>query len=443
MSAIKAKTIARIELPQKLIPIFTGNARYRGAFGGRGSGKTRSFAKMAAVKAFQLSSQGEEGLILCAREFMNSLEESSFAELKAAILSEPWLERHFEIGERFIRTKDRRVSFGFAGLHHNIHSIKSKARVRLLWVDEAEHVSEAAWMTTIPTIREDDSEIWVTWNPERPSSATHKRFRINAPNDAKITELNWRDNPWFPDVLNRERCADLANRPEYYAHIWEGDFLTAVEGAYYAKALQNARAENRISRVKADPLMAKRAFWDIGGSGAKADATAIWIAQFIGREIRILDYYEAQGQPLATHIAWLRKNDYENALMTLPHDGSTHDRVHDVSFESALREAGFEVQIIANQGAGAARLRIEAARRLFPLMWFDEEKTQGGLEALRWYHEKRDENRSIGLGPVHDWSSHAADAFGLMCIAYEQPSQTTHQSRYHHKTHHSASWMAG
>lgn len=443
MSAINAKTIARIELPQKLIPIFTGDARYRGAFGGRGSGKTRSFAKMAAVKAFQLSNQGEEGLILCAREYMNSLEESSFAELKAAILSEPWLERHFDIGERFIRTKDRRITFGFSGLHHNIHSIKSKARVRLLWVDEAEHVSEAAWMTTIPTIREDDSEIWLTWNPERPSSATHKRFRQNAPSDAKITELNWRDNPWFPDVLNRERCSDLANRPDYYAHIWEGDFLTTVEGAYYAKPLQNAKTEHRIGRVKADPLMAKRAFWDIGGSGAKADATAIWIAQFIGREIRILDYYEAQGQPLATHIDWLRKNEYENALMILPHDGSTHDRVHDVSFESALREAGFDCQIIANQGAGAARLRIEAARRLFPIMWFDEEKTQAGLEALRWYHEKRDENRNIGLGPVHDWSSHAADAFGLMCIAYEQPSQKTRPSRYHHKTHHTASWMAG
>jgi phage terminase large subunit len=167
--------------------------------------------------------------------------------------------------------------------------------------------------------------------------------------------------------------------------------------------------------------MATRAFFDIGGTGAKADAVAIWIAQFVGREIRVLDYYEAVGQPLATHVAWLRERGYAKANIWLPHDGSTQDKVFDVSYESALQDAGFTVEVVPNQGKGAAAARIEAARRLFPSCWFNEATTQAGIDALGWYHEKRDEARNVGLGPEHDWASHGADAFGLMCVVYETP----------------------
>ena len=165
--------------------------------------------------------------------------------------------------------------------------------------------------------------------------------------------------------------------------------------------------------------MTYRAVWDIGGTGAKADACAIWVVQYVGREIRLLNYYEAQGQPLAAHVSWLRDNGYEKAKCILPHDGATNDRVHDVSYESALRAAGFEVQVVANQGTGAAMKRVEAARRLFPSMWFNEGKTSAGLDAVGWYHEKRDDERGIGLGPNHDWASHGADSFGLMAVVFE------------------------
>lgn len=414
---------ATIDLPPKLVPVFAGSARYRGAYGGRGSAKTRSFAKMTAVVGYQFGASGVEGQILCAREYMNSLDESSLEEIKAAIASEPFLAAYYEVGEKFIRSKDGRIKYTFAGLRHNLDSIKSKARILLCWVDEAEPVSETAWQKLIPTIREEDSEIWVTWNPERKNSPTHKRFRETPPKNAKIVELNFRDNPWFPDVLEQERLNDQRDRPDSYAHIWEGDFVTNVEGAYYAASLNAAKADGRIGRVAADPLMAKRAIWDIGGTGAKADACAIWIVQYVGRELRFLDYYEAQGQPLATHVEWMRQNGYGSALCILPHDGATNDRVHDVSYESALRAAGFDVQVIANQGTGAAMKRVEAARRLFPAMWFDE-KCQAGLDAIGWYHEKRDPERNIGLGPNHDWSSHGADAFGLAAVAYELPNKT-------------------
>lgn len=414
----------RLELPPKLIPVFTGPARYRGAYGGRGSAKTRSFAKMTAVQGLRFAAAGQDGSIVCGREFMNSLDESSLAEVKAAIASEPWLAAGYDVGEKYIRTKDRRISFDFVGLRHNLDSIKSRARIRLLWVDEAEPVSEVAWTKAIPTVREEDAEIWVTWNPERKKSPTHLRFRHDPPGESKIVELNWRDNPWFPTFLDKTRLEDKQKRPDQYDHIWEGDYVTVVEGAYFAAQLTEAKAQGRIGNVSRDPLMTIRAVWDIGGTGAKADACAIWICQFVGREIRILDYYEAVGQPLSVHVQWLRDRGWGKALCILPHDGSTHDKVYDVSYESALTEAGFEVKVIPNQGRGAAKLRIEAGRRLFPSIWFNASTTEAGRDALGWYHEKKsDDARAIGLGPEHDWSSHGADAFGLMCVAYEEPNK--------------------
>lgn len=414
-------SVATVEMPAKLAPIFSGEADVRGAHGGRGSAKTRSFAKMSAVRAHVWAMAGREGIVLCGRQFMNSLADSSLEEVKAAVRETDWLAPHFDIGEKYVRTACGRVSYSFAGLDRNIDSIKSKSRILLCWVDEAEPVTEEAWQKLIPTLREEDSELWVTWNPESKRSATHKRFRESDDPRYKVVEINWRDNPWFPDVLERQRKRDFDERPDSYAHIWEGDFVQQHEGAYYAKGLALARQQGRVCRLAADPLMSIRAVWDIGGTGAKADATAIWIVQYVGKEIRFLDYYEAVGQPLATHVHWLRNNGYEQALCILPHDGAAHDKVFQTTYEGALRQAGFAVEVIPNQGAGAAMQRVEAARRLLPQMWFDADKCAGGIDAIGWYHEKRDEKRELGLGPNHDWSSHGADAFGLAAVSYREP----------------------
>jgi phage terminase large subunit len=415
---------AQIELPPKLIPVFSGQADVRGSYGGRGSGKTRTFAKMSAVRAHIWDQAGRSGQILCGRQFMNSLADSSLEEVKAAIRSEPWLEPHFDIGEKYIRTASGNVWYTFTGLDRNIDSVKSKARILLGWVDEAEPVLDSAWSVLIPTLREEDSELWVTWNPKNKRAAVEARFRNANDPLIKVAELNYRDNPWFPAKLERDRQRDFRDRPEQYRHVWEGDFLTVHEGAYYAKALQEMEHQGRLGFVARDPLMALRAFWDIGGTGAKADACAIWIAQFVGSEIRVLDHYEAQGQPLGAHVHWLRENGYENAECYLPHDGATNDKVHDVSYESALRQAGFPVRVIPNQGTGAAMKRIEETRRRFPQIRMNKDTTTGGREALGAYHEKRDQERGIGLGPEHDWASHSSDAFGLMCVAYEEPTSS-------------------
>jgi len=412
-------TTAQIKIPAKLVSVFEGEADVRGAHGGRGSAKTRTFAKMTAVRAHMWDMAGREGIILCGRQFMNSLADSSLEEIKAAIRDEPWLEAHFDIGDTYVRTKSGRISYSFIGLARNLNSIKSKARILLAWIDEAEPVTEEAWVKLIPTLREEDSELWITWNPERKKSATNKRWRHANDNDprVKIVEMNWRDNPWFPEILNRVRLKDMRERPDQYPHIWEGEYLTVVEGAYYALQLIASRAAGRMQLISADPLMTLYAVWDIGGTGAKADATAIWIVQYVGQSIWLLDYYEAVGQPLAAHVEWLREKGYEKVRCILPHDGANHEKVVQTTYEGALREAGFHTVVIPNQGAGAAMRRIQAARRLFPQMYFDEECCAAGIEAISFYHEKRDEERGVGLGPNHDWSSHGADAFGLVAVA--------------------------
>ncbi|ARB76495.1 PBSX family phage terminase large subunit [Pasteurella multocida] len=224
----------QIEIPPKLIPVFSGNYRYRGSYGGRGSAKTRTFAKMTAVIAYKRAMAGDSGVILCGREFMNSLEDSSLEEVKQAIRAESFLNDFFEIGEKYIRTKCGRVSYIFSGLRHNLDSIKSKARILLAWVDEAESVSEMAWSKLIPTVREHNSEIWLTWNPEKRDSATDKRFRQFPPENSAIVEMNYTDNPWFPDVLEQERLNDKKRLDDAtYRWIWEGAYLEASEAQIF------------------------------------------------------------------------------------------------------------------------------------------------------------------------------------------------------------------
>lgn len=414
---------AKIQIPDKLVPVFEGEADTRGAHGGRGSAKSRTFAKMTAVRAHIWDMQGREGIILCARQFMNSLADSSMEEIKAAIRSEPWLAAHFDIGETYIRTKSGRIKYTFGGLDRNLDSIKSTSRILLAWVEEAENVTEPAWVKLIPTLREEDSELWITWNPERETSATNKRFRNSTDERTKIAEINYRDNPWFPAILERQRQKDKRERPHLYGHIWDGEYLGAVEGAYYGEALALAKDEGRIGFVPEDPHLIVRLFTDIGGTGAKADNFVFWAAQFVGLEIRWTNHYEVQGQPIAAHLNWMRSQGYtaDRCKIWLPHDGETNDRVFDVSYRSAFEDAGYEVEVVPNQGKGAASARIEEGRKLFPRMRFDEVKTDAGRKALGWYHEKKDDKRGIGLGPNHDWASHSADAFGTGCVVYEEP----------------------
>lgn len=420
--------IPNIQTPRVFTPLLEPS-RYKGAHGGRGSGKSHFFADLMIEHSLL-----EKGLrSVCVREVQKSLNESAKLLLEDKIKQYP-ANCGFKVFHDRIQTPGDGIIV-FKGMSdYNAESVKSLEGFKRCWVEEAQSLSQRSLTLLRPTIREEGSEIWASWNPRRKTDAIDKLLRGTVvPPNSIIVEANWRDNPFFPNTLEHDRAYDEKNLPDEYDHVWEGGYATINSGAYFASALTRCKAEGRIGRVGADPLMTTYAIWDIGGTGAKADAVAIWIVQFIGREVRVLNYHEAVGQELSFHISWLRKSGYENAHCVLPHDGKQNDKVFSVSYESSLQQAEFKVDVVPNQGQGAAMLRVEAVRRLFPSIWFNDKPTEAGRDALGWYHEKKDETRNIGLGPSHDWSSHGADAFGLMAVFYEtrgRPKQKTNHRRY-------------
>jgi len=426
-----------IETARVFVPLLAP-ARYKGAYGGRGSGKSHFFGELLIE-----DSMANRGLrSVCIREVQKTLKESSKRLIEDKLQALKITEADgFKVFNEVIQTPGDGI-ITFQGMQdHNAESIKSLEGYGRAWVEEAQTLSATSLGLLRPTIRAQDSEMWFSWNPRRKNDAVNAMLRgAVLPTGAVVVKANWRDNPRFPAVLEQERLDCLNQKPEQYDHIWEGGYATVLEGAYYAKSLAEARAQGRIGFVAPDPLMTLRLFADIGGTGAKADAFAIWVAQFVGAEIRVLDYYETVGQPLSAHLIWCRNKGYtaDKAKWWLPHDGDTQDKVYDVSYASALKQAGYKVTVIPNQGKGAAKARIEAGRRLFPSMRFNESTTEGGRDALGWYHEKKDEARDIGLGPEHDWASHGGDSFGLMCVAHEIPHQKKPREAPTPPTH----WMA-
>lgn len=363
-------------------------------------------------------------LALCVRETQRSLAQSSKRLLETKI-AQLGVGREFRIWNDRIETPGDGVMV-FQGMQdHTAESVKSFEGFKRAWIEEAQAFSQRSLTLLRPTIRATGSEIWASWNPRRKTDAVDQFFRHEPVPGAIVVRSNWQDNPWFPKELDAERRLDLDRFPDRYPHIWEGEYAKALEGAYFAKELAQAKADKRICKVAADPLLPIRAYWDIGGAGATADAMAIWVVQFVDREIRVLDYIEGVGQVLAYYVNELRNRKWGGAKCFLPHDGVNANNITGKRYEDHLRDAGFDVTVIKNQGQGAAMMRIEAARRLFPRIWFNEEPTEPGREALGFYHERRDETRGHGMGPEHDWSSHAADAFGLMCVGYEEPKKLT------------------
>ena len=293
---------------------------------------------------------------------------------------------------------------------------------RIAWIEEAQTLSERSLTLLRPTIRVEGSQIWANWNPRRKKDAIDEFLRQQKLENSVVVKANWRDNPWFPPVLEEERQTDLRLYPERYDHIWEGEYAKAFEGAYFAQGLQLARQQGRISHVAADPVLPTRAYLDIGGAGAKSDATAIWIVQFSGREIRVLDYIEGIGQPIGYYVYELRRRGWKEAIICTPHDGVATNNVTGKRYVDHWSDAGFECAApLKNTGAGAAAMRIEAVRRILPRCWFNESTTEVGRDALGYYHERKDDIRNVGLGPDHDWSSHCAESFGYMAIDYEEP----------------------
>lgn len=198
-----------------------GAVQYRNMHGGRGSGKSFSAALMASVWGY-----AEPLRILCTREFQASIKESFHAELKAAIAAHPFLEAHYDVGVDYLRGANG-TEFIFRGLRHSVNTIKSLAKIDLTIVEEAEDAPEASWLALEATVfRQPKSELWALWNPRLDGSPVDMRFRKHPPDNAVTVEMNWNDNPFFPDGLDKLRRREQSRLdPATYAHVWDGAYL--------------------------------------------------------------------------------------------------------------------------------------------------------------------------------------------------------------------------
>ena len=223
-------SIKRVEIAPKIIPVFApqrGDVRYRVLYGGRGSGKSFSVAKIVA-----LWGAVERLRVLCTRELQNSIKESFHMELKNAIASDAWLASQYDVGVDYLRHKWNGTEFIFKGLRHNIEGVKSMAQIDVLIVEEAETVPHASWIDLLPTIRAPKSEIIVIFNPKSRGSWVAQTFIENDPPPRTVmAEVNWSDNPWFSLEMEEMRQHDQLNMPtELYNHVWEGHYLEAEDG---------------------------------------------------------------------------------------------------------------------------------------------------------------------------------------------------------------------
>ncbi|SCY26375.1 phage terminase large subunit [Nitrosospira sp. Nl5] len=395
----------KAEFPQKLRFLFEP-ARYKILYGGRGGAKS-----WGAARALLIQAAATPLRILCAREFQNSIAESVHHLLQAQIAA-IGLRSFYEVQNNVILGRNG-SEFLFAGLRNNVTKIKSFEGVDRVWVEEAQTVSKSSWETLIPTIRKDGSEIWVTYNPELETDETHRRFVINPPTDAAVVKINWNDNPWFPETLLREKDELKARDPDAYQNVWEGHCRVTLDGAIYARELRLAQEEGRICSVPYDAARLVHTFFDLGW----ADNTSIWFAQSVGGELRLIDYYSNNQMPIQHYISVLQDKAYLYGTDWLPHDARAKTLATGRSVEEIMLAAGRKVRIVPNLSVSDG---INAARTLFNRCYFDAERCAEGLQSLRHYRFDVDpDSRQLSGKPLHDYHSHASDAFRYFAVSTE------------------------
>ena len=395
-------SVNKIEFPSKLQFLFRP-ARYKVAYGGRGSSKSWSFARALLLMAVQRPIR-----VLCAREIQKSIRDSVHRLLSDQIEAMDF-SGHFTTLEAEIRGHNGSL-FLFSGLSsQTAESLKSFEGVDICWVEEAQSVSRRSWQILTPTIRADGSEIWVSFNPELDTDETYTRFVVTPPPGAVVVEVNYNDNPWFPSVLEQERLHCEATNREDYAQIWEGQCRTAVAGAIYAYEVGDAIRNGRICNIPYDPRLRVHTIWDLGWN----DSMSIILAQRIRSEIRVIDYIEDDHKTLDWYAAELAKRQYNWGKDYLPHDGKTKDFKTGKSAYEILRAFGRRCEITPNIGVEQG---IKAARMMFPQVYLDRAKTARLMECLKRYRRSINQQTNEPGSPMHDEYSHGADVWRYLAV---------------------------
>jgi len=402
--------VSRIRFPKKFEALFQPEkTRYRIFYGGRGGAKSWCFARALLAKGTKQPMR-----ILCAREFQTSIKDSVHKLLSDQIY-ELNMESFYEITQTTIRGING-TEFIFAGIKNNTNNIKSIEGIDVAWVEEAQSVSANSWNVLIPTIRKQDSEIWVSFNPELPTDDTWKRFVESPPESSVVVKVNWNDNPWFPETLNLERLSLKSRDLSAYNNVWEGATRNTVDGAIFGKEMEQAELENRITNVPYDPSKPCHAVFDLGW----ADNTACWIIQYVGFDIRVLRYFEDNQKTIQHYLSLMQTFGYIYDTIWLPHDGAAKSLGTGKSIEEIVRATGLKVQILDRVPVADS---INAARTIFPRCYFDRKNTEEGLNCLRHYRYDVDEHGTFSQKPLHNIYSHGADAWRYIGLMVNEPKK--------------------
>ena len=395
--------MSKIQIPEAFKGMFEP-WRYRVYYGGRGGAKSESIARALLIKGMQ-----SQRRVLCCRELQTSIAESVH-KLLSLIIDQHDLGYFWTVTQTSIRGVNG-SEFLFKGLRHNAKEIKSMAHIDEVFAEEAENISDAIWELLIPTIRKDGSSIDIAFNTKNVTDPTYQRFVASPQPDARVRKVSYRDNPFFPEVLRKEMERLKASDPEAYNHVWEGEPDTRKSGVIYAKQINKLREQGGITKVPYDSGCQVFTAWDLG----YGDSTTIWWLQWVGRELRWIDYYENAGEQLEHYVSVLKAKPYNLGKCYLPHDGG-HGNIRGESVSRQLTSMGVKNVVLEREQT--IKPGIEILRQTIGFSAFDAERCKEGLRCLEAYAYEWDETRGIFKdNPKHDWSSHAADAARYAALA--------------------------
>ncbi|SEO78047.1 PBSX family phage terminase large subunit [Nitrosovibrio sp. Nv6] len=399
----------QIEIPRKLKPLLYPK-RYKGAYGGRGGAKSHFFAEQVILKCYQSPAR-----VVCIREVQNSIKDS-VKQLLGDKIAKLNLNNFFEVLESEIRGANGSLII-FKGMQsYNADNIKSLEAYDIAWVEEAQTMSQHSLDLLRPTIRKDGSEIWCSWNPRHKTDPVDQFFRRQPPEDAISVMINWRDNPWFPEVLHKEMDHDFAIDPDKAEHIWNGAYGSS-QGAILARWVNVAEREGRINdSVKFD---SDGALVDVSSDIGFRDTASWWYWQRCMGGYRLLKYEGDSGLDADDWIpriqAALRELGCSLGKIWLPHDAraKTFQSRH-TTVERFL--AGFGAQHVGVVPQSKKADQISAARAVIDQCEFHATNCEAGLDGLRaWEYEWNDDTSIFSREPVHNWASHPSDAFAYGC----------------------------
>lgn len=372
--------------------------------------------------------------LVCIREVQGSLKDSA-KQLITDQIGLYGLDKMFRVMDAEIRGPNDSLII-FRGMQSfNASNIKSLEGYDVAWVEEAQDLSQKSLDLLRPTIRKDESEMWFSWNPRSEFDPIDMFLRgANAPADAIVRQVNWSDNPWFPEPLRADMARDRAADAAKAAHVWDGEYEQAPTGAYYAGLLAKALEEGRIGRVPHDPGLEVYVSFDLGVGQTQALA----FTQRVGREVRWIDCIEGDEEAANEGYAWyarkMRERNYTYAPLTFPHDGRVRESTGKSRAEF-MEGLGFRVEVLPMQPVDDG---IEAMKRILPLSWIDAAKCAPMLTAWKNYRENWDDKLRRSNGPLKDWTNHFADTGRYTALAYEAPRAPTQKKRGGH----ARSWMA-